>query len=425
MEERREIVEEYRHPEPAEVVEVYSRPLPGWKEPEEPDVLDMLEELDWLRRRRNRKRGLWIFLVCLAGIVLAVVLVRLLMPRAEQAPHDPFEWDPHAGEEQELNGEITMERFPIGQGASLEIVRQQGAALSAQEIYRRVNPSVVTVIVYQTNGTSVGTGVIFSEDGYVLTNYHVLDGGGSCIVMTDTGYTWPAFYVAGDMTNDLAVLKIDAEGFPAAEFGDSDLLSVGEPVYAIGNPLGIELRGTLTNGIVSAINRDVWVDDHYMTLIQTNAALNTGNSGGPLINEFGQVVGINVIKMTSLYSNVEGLGFAIPSASIERIANDLLAFGVLQPEPLLGITVITVADEVEPGLWGLRVDSVTEGGVGEAAGVRTGDYLLAADGEPLLTSADLLRVRRQHYLGETMQLTLWRDGEVLDMTLYLNQSVED
>ena len=243
--------------------------------------------------------------------------------------------------------------------------------------------------------------------------------------MTDTGYVFEAAYVAGDIDNDLAILKVDITGFPAAEFGDSDLLSVGDPVYAIGNPLSIDLRGTLTDGIVSAINRDVWVDNRYMTLIQTNAALNYGNSGGPLINEYGQVVGINTIKMTSRYSNVEGLGFAIPSTSVERIANDLLTFGELQPEPLLGISVITVAEEVEPGVWGLLVDEVTPGGSGDAAGIQKGDYLLTADGEELLTSNDLLRVRRHHYLGDTIEIILWRDGTQRTATLYLNQSVED
>jgi len=136
----------------------------------------------------------------------------------------------------------------------------------------------------------------------------------------------------GDEKNDLAVLKVDGTDLPAAQFGDSDLLVVGDPVYAIGNPLGVELRGTLTDGIVSAINRDVQVDGRTMTLIQTNAALNSGNSGGPLINQYGQVVGINVIKMSSRYSNVEGLGFAIPSASIQRIVNDLLTYGEVKPD---------------------------------------------------------------------------------------------
>lgn len=418
----REIVEIYRPREPEEVVEEYSRPLPGWQEAMDEEF----EEFLAMRRRRKRRKGFIIFLVCIAVIVLFAVLAKLLIPASRDSVYDPFEKYPDGFEEDApLLGEIFIPTVPYGQGGSLTVVRQQGEPLSAQEIYRQVNPSVVTVMAQQEEGMSVGTGVIFSEDGYILTNYHVLDGGTACRVMLDTGYTFDAAYVAGDMSNDLAVLKVDMTGFPAAEFGDSDLLSVGDPVYAIGNPLGVELRGTLTDGIVSAINRDVWVDDRYMTLIQTNAALNSGNSGGPLINEFGQVVGINVIKMTSRYSNVEGLGFAIPSASIERLANDLLTYGECQPEPLLGISVITVAEEVEPGLWGLLVDEVTPGSAGEAAGIQKGDYLLYADGEELLTSADLLRVRRHHYVGETMEITLWRSGEQQTVTLHLTQSVED
>jgi len=412
----REITEVYRHPDPEEVVLEYSRPLPGWQE----QIEDEFEEFLAMRRRRRRRKSFLIFLACLAVIIVLAVLARLLVPNRSPAPFYPDDdW-----EDEPLTGEIFIPTVPYGQGGDLTIVRQQGETLPPQEIYRQVNPSVVSVITQHEDGMSVGTGVIFSEDGYILTNYHVLDGGSGCMVMLDTGYTLDAAYVAGDIANDLAVLKVDMTGFPAAEFGDSDLLSVGDPVYAIGNPLGVELRGTLTNGIVSAINRDVWVDDRYMTLIQTNAALNSGNSGGPLINEYGQVVGINVIKMTSRYSSVEGLGFAIPSASVERIANDLLTYGECQPEPLLGISVITVAEEVEPGVRGLLVDEVTPGGVGDAAGIQKGDYLLSADGEELLTSTDLLRIRRHHYLGETMEIVLWRDGLRLNVTLQLTQSVD-
>ena len=294
-----------------------------------------------------------------------------------------------------------------------------------------MNPAVVIVMVQREDKMGVGTGVIFREDGYVITNQHVLAGASDCMVTTADGYTYPADYVASDVNNDLAVLKINLaqypEGvvFPSAEFGDSDLLSVGDKVYAIGNPLGIELRGTLTDGIVSAINRDVWVDNRTMTLIQTNAALNSGNSGGPLINEYGQVVGINVIKMTSKYNNVEGLGFAIPSTYMERIINDLLAYGELQPEPLLGVTVLTYAEQAAEGLYGLHGEEVTPGGVGEAAGIRAGDFLLTADGEPLMTSQDLLRIRRQHYLGDEMPVTLWRDGEVLEVTMVLTDALEE
>ena len=412
--EPKEVVEIYRRPPPEEVVEIYTRPMVGRQRKATVPAP--------VKRRRSR-RGLWIFLACVAALVGITCLIRVLMPKTEELPQDPFE--KYSGEIAAVRRkEIKIPAVPFGQGGELKLVRQRDETLTAQQIYQNVNPAVVTVMAQQGEGGSVGTGVIFTEDGYILTNHHVLEGGEFCRIVLDTGYSYDAFYVAGDPVNDLAVLKVQDVELPAAEFGDSDQLVVGDPVYAIGNPLGVELRGTLTDGIVSAINRDVWVDDHYMTLIQTNAALNSGNSGGPLINEAGQVIGINVIKMTSRYSNVEGLGFAIPSASIERIVNDLLTVGQTQPEPLLGITVITEAVEVEPGVFGLEVDALMPGGSGERAGVQVGVYLLFADGQQLRTSTDLLRVRRQHYLGEEMFLTLWRDGEQIDVTLQLEEAAD-
>ena len=236
-----------------------------------------------------------------------------------------------------------------------------------------MNPSVVTVMVQLDDSVSVGTGVIFRADGYILTNYHVLAGGGQdCTVAMDTGRTYEAQYVAGDRRNDLAVLKVELTGLPAATFGDSDQLVVGDKVYAIGNPLGVELRSLLTDGIVSAINRDVQVDGRTMTLVQTSAALNSGNSGGPLINACGQVVGINTIKMSSDYSNVEGLGFAIPSASIRRLVNDLLTYGEVRPEPSFGVTVLQTGTRLEDDIWGLQVLEVTPGSAADLAGIREG-----------------------------------------------------
>lgn len=417
MEQRREfgqeIVETYRQPDRREVVEEYSRPLPGYKcvQAEPP-------------RHKNRKKTLLIFLISFAVIAVLAAGAAILAHQNKEPAEDDLQED-------FSSDEITIPSYPTGRGVMLPIVREHGEKLTAQEIYQRVNPAVVIVMVQREDKMGVGTGVIFREDGYVITNQHVLAGASDCMVTTADGYTYPADYVASDVNNDLAVLKINLaqypEGvvFPSAEFGDSDLLSVGDKVYAIGNPLGIELRGTLTDGIVSAINRDVWVDNRTMTLIQTNAALNSGNSGGPLINEYGQVVGINVIKMTSKYNNVEGLGFAIPSTYMERIINDLLAYGELQPEPLLGVTVLTYAEQAAEGLYGLHVEEVTPGGVGEAAGIRAGDFLLTADGEPLMTSQDLLRIRRQHYLGDDMPVTLWRDGEVLEVTMVLTDALEE
>ena len=312
-------------------------------------------------RRKRRRRGLWIFLACFAGIVLLAGVSLLLEGRSTEIREDPFEQYYDEEPIHETSGEITIPTWPSGQGGSLTLRLDHGAVLTAQEVYQAVNPAVVMVMAQLEDGVSVGTGVIFSSDGYILTNYHVLEGGSECVVVLDTGIQYTARYVGGDQDNDLAVLKVDAEGLPTAEFGDSDLLTVGDTVYAIGNPLGVELRGTLTDGLVSAIDRDVVVDGRVMTLIQTNAALNSGNSGGPLINQYGQVVGINVIKMTSEYSNVEGLGFAIPSTSVERITNDILTWGEAQPEPLLGVTVYQEGAQLGTDLWGLEVIDVTRG----------------------------------------------------------------
>ena len=378
-----EVVEVYRQPVPGEVVERYSRPLPGQSAPPE-------------RPRKKSRRGLWIFLIGLAvvlGIAAGVLVWSWLSPGRIL---DRFEyWYDYGWEEDaEASGEITIPTYPTGEGATLEVETDRGPELTAQEIYRRVNPSVVTVLAQLEGSASVGTGVIFRSDGYILTNYHVLAGGRDCTVALDTGRTYEALYVAGDERNDLAVLKVNLTGLPAATFGDSDQLVVGDKVYAIGNPLGVELRGTLTDGIVSAINRDVWVDGRTMNLIQTNAALNSGNSGGPLINAYGQVVGINTIKMSSDYSNVEGLGFAIPSASIRRLVNDLLTYGEIQPEPSFGVTVLQTGARLEEDVWGLEVLEVTPDSAADRAGIRTGDFILSAAGREVSSSQDLLRIRR-------------------------------
>ncbi len=414
-----EVVEVYRQPDPREVVETYIRPLPGAAE---------TAERGSAKPKKHRRLGLWIFAACIAVGVLLAVGARVLDSLYSQEQHDPFEWYYDEEEPGNVSTEITIPTAPTGQGVKLAVARERGEALTAQEVYRQVNPAVVTVLVQldqEKDIASVGTGVIFTEDGYVVTNYHVMEGGSDCQIILDSGRSYTARYVAGDAENDLAVLKMDAEGLPAAVFGDSDLLTVGDKVYAIGNPLGVELRGTLTDGIVSAINRDVWVDGRTMTLIQTNAALNSGNSGGPLINEYGQVVGINVIKMSSAYSSVEGLGFAIPSAYMGRMVNDLLAYGEVQPEVVLGVSVIQIGEQLEEDLWGLEVVEVTPGSPAEKAGIQVGDYVTAANGEALYGSRDLLRIRRQYHVGEEMPLTLWRDGEILEVVLKLDMTTSD
>ena len=287
-----------------------------------------------------------------------------------------------------------------------------------------MNPSVVTVVSEQSEGASIGTGVIMTSDGYIITNAHVISGGKSCWVALDTGVTYEVNLVGFDEEEDLAVLKADPQNpLPAAEFGNSDLVQVGDTAYAIGNPLGVELRGTMTSGIISAVNRAVEVDGKTMTLLQTSAALNNGNSGGPLINEYGQVIGINTLKMSttdSTEATVEGLGFALPISSVSFVVNDLIANGHYRGAPSLGITVTTV--EKDGGGTQVQVMEVSAGSGAADAGIRAGDVILAADGQAVSVTSDLLTARRSHIIGDTVTLTILRDGQQFDVEVTLRSN---
>ena len=427
-----EVVLEYiAEPKPYVAYYVQNRPLPG-KKPERAETGEA-------RPRRRRRRGLKIFLLCLAAIlVLAGGLYAAwwfgLLP-------DRFYDDYYGGDYGESYGyyysdfdedaEPALPPAPTTDEVRLTYRSAAGEKLTVQEVYQRVNPSTVTVAAELPHGgMSIGTGVIMTEDGYIITNAHVIAGGTVCHVILDNGTRYVASLIGYDTEKDLAVIRAEdsdghaAQGLPAAEFGDSDALSVGDTVYAIGNPLGIELRGTLTDGIVSAINRDVNISGVSMTLIQTNAALNNGNSGGPLINEYGQVVGINVMKMgMSRYStaSVEGLGFAIPISTSAYMINDLLRFGEVRGEPVLGISVDMRPAYLPDGQQALRVYTIDLGGPGANAGLRVDDLIFEADGERVETSNDLLRVRHRHAVGEEMTLRVFRDGETLDLAVTLGE----
>ena len=411
-----EVVLRYETPV-APIVERYVQPtpLPGRKNaPPSPS---------------RRRKGLKIFLFCMLGlIVLSGAITALwyggVFDRYNSYDDGRFE---HRGEpnyyDSDDHGETTIKRLPNTDKVKLRYSETHGKELSIQEIYQKVNPSTVTVLTGMSDGSAmVGTGVIFTEDGYILTNAHVIAGGSECYVVLDTGENHRARLLGLDEEKDLAVIKIDATGLPAAEFGDSDALTVGDPVYAIGNPLGVELRGTLTDGIVSAINRDVDVDGVTMTLIQTNAALNNGNSGGPLINQYGQVIGINVMKMGMdrwSTASVEGLGFAIPIASSAYIVNDILRCGEVQGEPVLGISVDRTPAYLPDGQQAARVYTVDLNGPGDKAGLEVDDLIYEADGVRVETSNDLLRVRHRHAAGEEMILKVCRGGEYLTVSVTL------
>jgi len=378
---------------------------------------------------RKKRKGLKIFLFCMLGLLLVSGVVTALWLGGAFDDHRSYHDDDFEQRHDEdyydnsEHGETTIKRLPNTDQVKLRYNESHGEALTIQEIYQKVNPSTVTVLTGNRDGSAmVGTGVIFTEDGYILTNAHVIAGGSECYVVLDTGEDYRACLLGLDEEKDLAVIKIAASGLPAAEFGDSDALTVGDPVYAIGNPLGVELRGTLTDGIVSAINRDVDVDGVTMTLIQTNAALNNGNSGGPLINQYGQVIGINVMKMGMdrwSTASVEGLGFAIPIASSAYIVNDILRCGEVQGEPVLGISVDRTPAYLPDGQQAARVYTVDLNGPGDKAGLEVDDLIYEADGVRVETSNDLLRVRHRHAAGEEMILKVCRGGEYLTVSVTL------
>ena len=308
-------------------------------------------------------------------------------------------------------------------GLNLVSVAPGREMLTAGEIYDKVSPSTVTIIGIHGETYSVGTGVIFTSDGYIITNYHVIAGCVECEVWVTNEYgvdtTYPARFVGGDDKKDLAVLKIEGQNLPAAEFGVSSDLSVGDKVYAIGNPLGTELRSTFTDGIISAVDRNVEVDGITMTLLQTNTALNSGNSGGPLIKAYGQVIGINTIKMMSGYDTIEGLGFAIPTSLADRWVKDIIATGQVRPTPILGISVNRIPVRLDDGTVGLEVLEVVKGLGADRAGVQVGDVVVAFNGAPVGNVDDIYDQRIKLSVGDSVVLRVYRNGEYLDLTMIM------
>ncbi len=435
-EEPREVVLRYAPPDPREVVERFAPEDARRRLDTALDVAErqsrLCEELlDEIQFRRARRRGLPLFWRCFLPLValsltLGLFYWRGILPRAAKSAGDAYEYRFENGRSKSYDAyadiETAIPRYPTGGDTRFTYAAAHGAALDVREIYARVNPSTVTVATALPGGGAiVGTGVIFTEDGYILTNAHVVAGGEQCYVVLDTGRSFSNVKLVGyDVEQDLAIIKVDAHGLPAAEFGDSDALWVGDTVYAIGNPLGVELRGTLTDGIISAVSRDVRVDGVKMTLLQTSAALNNGNSGGPLINIYGQVVGINTMKMgSSNAASVEGLGFAIPVSSAAWMINDLIAHGEIGEEPVLGIVVLLEPMILSSGEASLAIEEITPDGPAEKAGLLRGDLILSADGEPVESLSDLLRIRRRFCSGEALTLGIERDGErfPVDVTL--------
>jgi len=330
-------------------------------------------------------------------------------------------------------------------GTSGALPAADGSAMTPAQLYQSNVDSVVAIsCTMQTTaygqsveGTSSGSGFILTEDGYVVTNYHVVQNASNITVTTHTGDEYDATVkgydatVKGyDATNDVAVLKVEAEGLSAATIGSSGNLSIGDMVVAIGNPLG-RLAATETVGYVSGINREVTTDNTVISMLQTDAAINPGNSGGPLFNMYGEVIGITTAKYsgtTNSGASIEGIGFAIPIDDVMGIISDLIDYGYVTGA-YMGITVKD-NDKEAAAQFGLPTDGayvvdVTPGSSADKAGIQSKDLITAVDDHKITTRTDLTRTLRNYKAGDTAEITVVRSGRELTLTITFDEKPHD
>ena len=300
----------------------------------------------------------------------------------------------------------------------------KGKELSAQEVYQKVVKSTVTVAVTYNGSNSTGTGIIATSDGYIITNSHVVMNSKSSVVEITAydGQTYEAVVVGVDRTTDLAILKTNDYSFTPAEFGDSEELTIGDSVLAIGNPGGAKFSGSMTGGYISGLDRAVGsYSENGMTYIQTDAAINPGNSGGPLVNMYGQVVGINSSKIVS--DGYEGMGFAIPVTKAQSIINELLSGGYVKGRTRLGITGMDVTNSMVM-LYnvpqGFVITEISEESAFTGTEAEVGDIIIALDGETVTGLTDISNLLLKHAPGDQATVTLYRqNGTELDVTITL------
>ena len=287
-----------------------------------------------------------------------------------------------------------------------------------------INCSATSTNIFgqQTQTASSGSGFIITEDGYVVTNYHVVSGASSVQVTLYNGDTYDATVIGGDSDYDVAVLKINASGLQPVTLGESADVNVGDTVLAIGNPLG-ELTFSMSQGIVSSCDRAINVDGTPFNMIQVDCSINPGNSGGPLVNLYGEVVGIVSAKYSSYSSTtVEGLGFAIPISDVRSIITDIMENGAVTDKAYMAITAGTMNEQMAAQFnidvtEGVFVYSVVEGGAGEKAGLRLGDVITKMGDKTLTSRQDLSAAMKGYRAGDTVTLTVYRGGQYIEVEL--------
>ncbi|QGU96570.1 trypsin-like serine protease [Clostridium bovifaecis] len=296
---------------------------------------------------------------------------------------------------------------------------------SIAKVAEVVGPTVVGIIrtspdILGNIDKSSGSGIIFDSNGYIVTNYHVIEGADEINVKLPSGQNYlKAKFIGSDTTSDLAIIKIDAQNLPAAKFGDSSKIRVGDLAIAIGNPIGEEFAGTVTAGIISALNRKIQYGGSIYRVLQTDAAINPGNSGGALCNEEGEIIGINSLKLRdSQYDNVEGIGFAIAINEAKSILDEIMKYGRVA-RPRLGIYGRDAVSEDSNGIKGVYVSGVIKGSGAEKAGVKPTDILIEIEGKKIVKFEDMSEILEKHKIGDSIKCKVWRNGKNIDMTIVL------
>ena len=388
------------------------------------------------RKKRKPGKASWRIGGAILLVVLLIAASSLIFSGSNQRTEAPYisgdgmpdDWNDYLDNYYQVteskDAEIKLPRAELVPDFKVVISSNRGKELSLQELYDQCSKSIVAIKGYQdgVDGYYWGSGIILSEDGLILTNTHVIENCDTASVTLFDNSSYDAALVGADSTSDIAVLRIEATGLTPASFGDSAELAIGDKVAAIGNPLGETFRMTLTDGIISAIDRGISYNGHSMTLLQTNTAINEGNSGGALFNMYGQVIGVTNMKMMSSYSSIEGIGFAIPSSTIAAVADSLMQYGEVRGRTAIGITVGAIPENVTSHYdlpTGLYVSAVEEKSDAAAKGIQQGDIITAVNGNPASATSDILTVKNTLSVGDTIAFTIWRDGETFDVDVTL------
>lgn len=400
------------------------------EEPQEQPSQPVYPTYEPRRRKKDHKTGKLIALV-LAVALVASIGGSLLTAAIGALAGEPSETV--VQEPEQRQDAPAFERVEHELPAQLN-TNDTGKSLTPVQVYELTVNSVVGINTQITTNAfgqeavaaSSGSGFILSEDGYIITNAHVVDGAASIEVALFNGDVFPAELVGADTSFDIAVLKMEGKGMPAVSVGDSDTLKVGEEVVAIGNPLG-ELTFTMTNGILSALDREINIDGNPQSMLQTNAAINSGNSGGPLFDMDGNVIGVTSAKYsgsTVTGTTIEGLGFAIPINDALKVAYDLVEYGYVKGQAYLGVTVQTL-DSSTASYYGLpvgpRVEDIVSGGCAEKAGIQVGDIIVCFNGEDVENNAGLLSALKRVKAGDSVEVTLFRAGAEVNVTVVLDE----